>query len=125
MNQKSQTRNFFMVFFLIFAIPFMYFLVKQNKRMQEYHDKTVEIKRADSLNLKVTNRWSNRGFHYFNDSLRIIGRVKTPADLPLYKIFERLELPFYLMKEADNDTLRVTDNKEIYFWVFRKDKDCK
>ena len=35
----------------------------------------------------------------------------------------KLELPFYLKKEANNDTLWIIDSKEMYFWVFRKDRD--
>ena len=34
-----------------------------------------------------------------------------------------LELPFYLKKEADNDTIWVIDNNETYFWVFRHDRE--
>ena len=71
MSQESQARNFFIVFFLIFAIPFTIVIIKIEKRIQRIYDKAVEIRQWDSLGLKATDIWRNRTDLFFNDSLYI------------------------------------------------------
>jgi len=115
---------------LLYVVVFLFFLAfavitdnKFNKIFQEQYDKAVEITRADSVNLMVTNTWSNRGFSSFNDSLYILSFKMNQPNL---KIIDRhkLKRPFYLKKNANNDTIWVIGNKkERYFWVFRKDSD--
>ena len=92
--------------------------------IQKKYDKAVEITRADSLNLKVINYWSNRGTYFFNDSLMIdVGKIEKPEGLYTYELFGKLELPFYLKKAANNDTIWVIDKNDTYFVVFREDRE--
>jgi len=97
-----------------------------NKKMQNYFDKTVEITRCDGVNIKVTSNLRYHGYYYFNDTLYIrASRIEKHSYL--YQLYDKLELPFYLKKEANNDTLWIIDNKETSFFVFRKDRgiDCE
>ena len=109
---------------ILFAV-FVIYNIHWDKKWQKYWDKVVEIRRCDSVNLKVTKKLSARGYHHFNDSLYIqTFRMEEPVSLYVFNLYDKLELPFYLKKEADNDTLWLIDNNGTYFLVFRKDRDC-
>ena len=117
-----RTPKAILLFLLYVVFLFVIFTNYLDKRWQKYYEKTVEIRRTDSVNLKVINTLRNRNYLYFNDSLYI---VSYKIELPNLRFLDidKLELPFYLKKNADNDTLWIIDNKETYFGVFRKDRD--
>ena len=99
-------------------------MIEAEKRLQNIYNKAVEITRCDSVNIKVTNKFHSHGTYFFNNSFKIrIYKIEQPVSLHVSKLLDKLELPFYLNKDANNDTLWLIDNKETYFGVFRKDRD--
>jgi hypothetical protein len=105
----------------IFMVVAGIVIITNTRKLNHYYDKTVEIRQEDSLNLKITNVWLNRGYLFLNDSLYIWGSKIDEPNLQLIDIYE-LGLPFYLKKAANNDTVWVINFKKTYFFVFRKDK---
>jgi len=102
----------------------------EDKKAEEYWNKTVEIRRWDSLNLKLEKSpFNNRGVYIINDSLYLVGYKLNSRNLDILKIStlirkQELELPFNFKKEADNDTIWITDNRnKVHFWVFRAERD--
>ena len=123
--KKSFLNSYTIFLFVVLSIGIVLSVI-YSYRMQNYHDKTVEIRICDSVNIEVINTWRNHGLYYFNDSLYISSsKIEEPVSLYLYNLFYKFELPFYLKKNADNDTIWIIDNNETYFWVFSKDLDCK
>ena len=123
-HTKSRKANLISALFVIFLLVlFVITSIEQDKKWQKYYDKIVEIRRTDSVALKVTNLLQNGSALFFNDSLCILSYKMNQTDL-IFRDIHKLELPFYFKKAADNDTIWITDNKnETYFWVFRKDRD--
>ena len=122
-HTKSRKATLISALFVFFLFVLFIIIVKeQDKKWQEYYDKTFEIRHADSVTLKVTKLLQNGNALFFNDSLCILSHKINKPNLGFLDVY-KLERPFYLKKEANNDTLWLIDNKETYFWVFRKDRD--
>lgn len=105
------------LFFLVIAA---FVITINTRKLNHYYDKTVEIRQEDSLSLKVTDVWLNRGYLFLNDSLYIWGSKVDEPNIKLIDIYE-LGLPLYLKKAAKSDTLWIKSNKEVYFFIFRKE----
>ena len=120
-NKMSKKIIYIFLLFIIFVIVCIIY----TKKMDNYYAKTTEIRRCDSVNIKVTNKLHLSGAYNFNDSLYILSsKMEEPTHLYVSKFFSNLELPFFLRKEANNDTLWLIDKNETYFLVFRKDRDA-
>jgi hypothetical protein len=92
--------------------------IKNVKRLNSYYDKTIEIKNEDSLNLKVKNVWINGGYVYLNDSLDFKGDV-LKSNIEIRDLLD-LDLPVYLSKAAQNDTIWIKSNIKTFYFVLRK-----
>ena len=116
-------RIFLVGFLILFALVIAAIVITINTRkLNQYYDSIVGIRQEDSLSLKVTNVWVNGGYLFLNDSLFIWGSKVDEPNIKIIEIYE-IGLPFYLRKAANNDTVWIINNKETYFFVFRKDKD--
>lgn len=116
-------KRFFIIGLLIFIFLVVagIVIITNTRKLNHYYDKTIEIGLEDSLCLKVTDVWINRGYLFLNDSLRIRGSRIAEPNLRLIDIYE-LELPFYLKKAVGNDTLWIENYKETFFFVFRNNQ---
>ena len=114
-------RIFIVGFLIIFVLAIAATVIIINTRkLNHYYDATVGIRQEDSLSLKVTNVWVNGGYLFLNDSLFIWGSEVDEPNIKVIEIYE-VGLPFYLRKAAKNDTVWIINNKETFFFVFRKD----
>jgi len=56
---------------LVFIVVAGIVITINTRKLNHYYDKTVEIGREDSLSLKATDVWLNRGYLFLNDSICI------------------------------------------------------
>ena len=108
--------------YLFFFVVFVVVCILESKRWDKYIAKTVEIRQEDSVSTEIINIWIVGGYAYFNDSLKIRDYKVNRPNLG-FRDIQELEVPFYLKKEANNDTIWIIDNKETYFWVLIHDRE--
>jgi len=105
---------------LVFIVVAGIVITINTRKLNHYYDKTVEIGREDSLSLKATDVWLNRGYLFLNDSICIWGSKLNEPNLKIMYIYE-LGLPLYFKKSAKSDTLWISNNKVVYYFIFKKD----
>ena len=119
-DRSPKATLFSIIYAIILFVVGFWINNEMEKEMIIYWDKMVEIKQEDSVNIKVMTKYSTRGYYCFNDSLFIIGaKIDKPVSLYFDKIYDKLGLPFYLKKDANNDTIWLIDYKAKQFVVFR------
>ncbi|MBP5708759.1 MAG: hypothetical protein J6W61_03230 [Bacteroidales bacterium] len=107
---------------LIILVIFVIACFNYTKKTRQYYEKTAEIKKEDSINLEVIKTWEAHGYLTFNDSLTIVSHMIEQPNLQLMFVYE-IGLPFFLIKEANNDTIWLMNSDNTYFFVFKKGKE--
>ena len=102
----------------VISIIFCFFFIRKE---HHYYEKTVDLRREDSIKMEVTKSIVNHGIITFNDSLNIASYMVEEPNLKVM-YFSELEEPFFLIKEANNDTIWLMNSNNTYFFVFKKDK---
>jgi len=128
--ENRQAKIFLLSFCVVCWIPIIILFVNIEKSAKERASKRVEVRRWDSLNIKLTESpFNNGGVSILNDTLFLLSYKLNDRNLDILKIYtlirkRELELPFYFKKAADNDTIWITDNRnQVFFWLFLKDRD--
>jgi hypothetical protein len=106
----------------IFSISIGIIITLSRKHVNKYWGDQSKISISDSLYLKIIETKYLRGYLSFNRLYYIEEGNFTKRSLDLWKVTE-FELPFYVKKAANNDTLWIISDKERCFFIFRKDTD--
>lgn len=92
------------------------------KKVDQHFAKMIEIKREDNINIQVTHTWEDHGVVFFNDSLYTSSsKIIYTHALQMYDI-DKLELPFYLRKDADNDTMWFADSNMSFCFILKEEQ---
>ena len=104
-------------FILFILVGFVIGIVLHTKSVEKYWYHQSHIIKTDSLNCLVFETRFSHGYLSFNQEFIIFSGYVDEPNIKFWEV-SRLELPFLLQKEANNDTIYIYTDDAVYYFVF-------
>ncbi len=106
-----------LIFIVVVVLSIFTTLILLNTRnVDRYWNNQLQISLKDSLSISVSEIRYLRGYLSFNKSIYIISAHVSTSNIELWAVTD-LNLPFLLNKKTNSDTLIITTDNSLYYFV--------